>query len=415
MFTCSGDPCFAKLGSYVYFGGGLLGDYELWRTDGTNAGTKLVKNISASLPSSPGHFVTVGTWVYFTAASDGITPQLWRTNGSTTTQITHLSSTMDGTGNPSIDHLTRLGSSVYFTATVFPYGAELWKVSGTTATMVDDIVVGGVGSAPSLLTAVGSTLYFVAADTTHGAEVWRTKGSTSSTWMVADVSPGSGSPQASEIAGFGGKTYVALKDPNNLLPIRGLDVVSSDDRGLEELNDATQSSTAHLTSTSSYLLFSAFGQSGDGIELWRTDGTPLGTQEVADIAPGNTSSNPSQLVRNGSSTYFLVDYPTAAGAIYKTNGTSVALAFPATTLDGTVVGVDTPPSFDHLVAAGGKTFFGAYTHNHSFELWDTDGVHVTRLSNLVDTEVSGYPAPLFTINSRVFFYTDDSRLWSASY
>jgi len=39
VFSCSGSPCFAKLGSYAYFGAGLAGDYELWRTDGTSAGT----------------------------------------------------------------------------------------------------------------------------------------------------------------------------------------------------------------------------------------------------------------------------------------------------------------------------------------------------------------------------------------
>lgn len=58
--------------------------YELWKTDGTTAGTVMVKNITtiAGVGSSPFGFTVFNSALYF-QANDGATgSELWKTDGT---------------------------------------------------------------------------------------------------------------------------------------------------------------------------------------------------------------------------------------------------------------------------------------------------------------------------------------------
>jgi ELWxxDGT repeat protein len=102
-----------------------LHGFELWATDGTAAGTRLVRDIQAGpLPSSP----------------RGLTPA---------------------------QHL------LFFTADDGEHGRELWVSDNTTAgtRIVADLNPGGFSSHPSSL-AVGFDLFFAADDGTTGVEPW---------------------------------------------------------------------------------------------------------------------------------------------------------------------------------------------------------------------------------------------------
>src|SRR5690349_19962147 len=77
----------AAMGGYFYFAAsdGTNGSTgrELWRTDGTPAGTTLVRDICPGAgDSSPQMIVAAGTNLFF-VASDGIHgPQLWKSDGT---------------------------------------------------------------------------------------------------------------------------------------------------------------------------------------------------------------------------------------------------------------------------------------------------------------------------------------------
>src|SRR4029079_5473275 len=123
----SNPTSFAALGGLVYFAaasGSAVGE-ELWKTDGTSAGTALVADIY------PG--------------GGGFAP--------------HSSSPRN---------LTAVGNTLFFSATDGSTGVELWKSDGTAAgtAQVKDIRLGANGSDPARLTAVSNTLYFTATDAT---------------------------------------------------------------------------------------------------------------------------------------------------------------------------------------------------------------------------------------------------------
>lgn len=117
----------AVLGSQLLFAmdDGVHGS-ELWASDGSSAGTRLVRDINpGASPSSPANFAVAAGKVYF-AADDGL------------------------------------------------HGAELWQTDGTAAgtRLVQDINPGPAGSYPSGLTQAGNFLFFAADDGLTGTEPW---------------------------------------------------------------------------------------------------------------------------------------------------------------------------------------------------------------------------------------------------
>ena len=119
---------------------------ELWKSDGTEAGTVLVKDID---PGDDGY-----------------------------------------DSGPS--YLTDVGGTLFFTADDGTHGRELWKSDGTEAgtVLVKDIHPGDYGSDPADLTGVGETLFFTARDGTHGPELWKSDGTEAGTVLVKDIHPG---------------------------------------------------------------------------------------------------------------------------------------------------------------------------------------------------------------------------------
>src|SRR5690606_3948271 len=57
---------------------------ELWKTDGTTAGTTLVKDVRVgnTLGSEPGYLGSFNGYLYFTASSDGFNTFLYKTDGT---------------------------------------------------------------------------------------------------------------------------------------------------------------------------------------------------------------------------------------------------------------------------------------------------------------------------------------------
>jgi ELWxxDGT repeat protein len=105
-----------------------LNGAQLWKSDGTAAGTVLVESIHRDQISPPGSLTNVNGTLFF-VADDGVN------------------------------------------------GRELWKSDGTAAgTMLVDIALGPGGSAPTGLTDVNGTLFFTAFDGFHGFELWVTIG-----------------------------------------------------------------------------------------------------------------------------------------------------------------------------------------------------------------------------------------------
>jgi ELWxxDGT repeat protein len=210
---------FIALGDYLYFqaSDGTNG-YEVWRTDGTELGTTLVKDINTyadgggTYGSNPNHFTALGGFLYL-QADDGTTgTELWRTDG-TEAGTTSVKDINPGASSSYPQSLTALGGFLYFSANDGTNGYEVWRTDGTElgTTLVKDINT-SFDSDPYDFTVFGGFLYFQANDGTTGAELWRTDGTEAGTTSAADIVTGAGSSYPRSFTALGDYLYFVASD-----------------------------------------------------------------------------------------------------------------------------------------------------------------------------------------------------------
>ncbi|MBK9129627.1 MAG: hypothetical protein IPM13_17855 [Phycisphaerales bacterium] len=128
----------------------------LVRTDGTALGTQVITRSDQGGPEIRGALVTAGTQVYF-AGSMGAVPdyELWRSDLTATG--TRLVVDWDPGAGSFIGNLIALGNRVAYVARIPSYGEEPVISDGTAlgSRIVDVQMLVGRGSAPSHLTAMG--------------------------------------------------------------------------------------------------------------------------------------------------------------------------------------------------------------------------------------------------------------------
>ncbi len=196
---------------------------ELWKSDGTEAGTLVVKDIRPGAAGSSGaqlqtaQLVNVGGTVLFNA-NDGVSGfELWRSDGTATGTslvrdirlgVAH-SILGVGSGFSPRNIFSTFSDRVFFTANNGASSVELWKSDGTESgtVLVKDIFPGTTSSNPSSLTNIGGILYFAASDGVNGQELWRSDGTEAGTYLVQDLTGDSGGSSPVPFD-FGGRLVV---------------------------------------------------------------------------------------------------------------------------------------------------------------------------------------------------------------
>jgi ELWxxDGT repeat protein len=199
--SCEPGPQVNQLRTWVVMGGhayfrassGAAGR-QLWRTDGTPAGTTLVKTINPSgsafplVDNRPYGMGVLGNRLLF-AASDGSTgEELWTSDGTSAGTV-RLADIAPGSGSSSPYGHVVLGGWSYFSATNGTNGRELWRTDGALVQMVADAVPGSGGLNPCYLVRVGDELFFTGNDGIHGLEPWGYRNG--SIQLLKDINPGS--------------------------------------------------------------------------------------------------------------------------------------------------------------------------------------------------------------------------------
>jgi ELWxxDGT repeat protein len=373
---------------------------ELWTSDGTAAGTVMVKDINPceesglleAGDSSSSGFMEVGATLFF-VGDDGVHGrELWKSDGTAAgTQIVKDIWEADG-GNSDPGGLTKHGSMVYFSADDGLHGRELWRSDGTTAgtVLVKNINTfsypydppgSDASSKPWGFVSQGSYLYFVAFNNTYGEELWRTDGTEAGTFMLKEIVPGSDYPalwsrfkQFKKALG----SLVFIVDDGSYGEM--LWITDGTTVGTQLLKHFTPGMLGEqiffLEEVGGYLLFLA-DDGTHGYELWRTDGTSAGTVMVMDLNPsgdgvdddcfGNLLAKPI-----GSYVYFVGDDGTYG--FDQTSQTWTPMNIWKS--DGTVTGTVKVTNFgsgqdfsvpDYLASAGDTLFFF-----QNMELWKID-------------------------------------------
>ena len=145
---------------------------EVWRTDGTEAGTWLIEDISPRDFYLPLYAVGVGGKVYFWHYDEFHGHELWRTDGTAAgTDI--VIEFQPGPAGSLPTSVAAAKGLLYFTAPHPDFGLEPFRTDGTASgTEVFDLVPGANSGAAFGLTAAGNRIFFNANDLVHGYELW---------------------------------------------------------------------------------------------------------------------------------------------------------------------------------------------------------------------------------------------------
>jgi ELWxxDGT repeat protein len=369
---------------------------ELWRTNGTEAGTQLLKDIFPDEQSSYIKLLAViDNTLYFSASDDEHGNELWISQG--TASGTQLVEDINPGGAGGIGQAAVLNDMLIFTANG-PQGTELYRSLGSAAStfLLKDInpnsTAAGIpfSSSARLLTAAGSNIFFAANDGTNGTELWKTNGTGAGTILVKDINPGPGSVNIDQIKTAGNLIY---------FEVNGLELWRSD--GTEEgtffLADIAETGTSiQFMEAVNGIFYFIVRESNVVRNLWKSDGTAEGTTKVgSDINTrefvlfndllffkGNnklwradglaevevSNVNPQgEWAAAGNILYFNANGTGSGNAIWKTDGT---------TENTTLVKEVTSAGYmdiQHLQAAGDKVYFVAETQEFGNELWASDG------------------------------------------
>jgi ELWxxDGT repeat protein len=338
---------------------------ELWVTDGTPEGTKVVKEKSFL---SPGNFVTHGEKEFFIGRHESVSWEVFATDGTSagTTKLTDLLSkqvqavwlsplsdshfilggirqlqvssviyTMDGNG--AITELKDFGKSAknqiwsiaeYKHAGDFVYlllqaggDGELWRTDGT----VNGTVRIAQFARGRELTIVRNQVFFVAwEDLSSNPVLYRYDGSQAA-GPVADLvnSFGISVYPVFRLAALNDKLIFINFSPDTGRELWISDGTSANTKLLKDINLGQASGLTYLpfVKYKDKLFFRAYN-AAHGFELWSTDGTGIGTAIVKDIAPGVDSSMPMQMTAFDDALYFTAMDSEHGQELWRTTGSA---------------------------------------------------------------------------------------------
>ena len=339
-------------------GGSLRAD--TYASDGTAAGTRRLS--TASLLGEPVASTRVADGdvgvLAFAARLDpfGSSPLDWTLARFAGAGVTILGALPLGT---TPHDLTLVAGVPFFAATTPGTGTELW-IHGRTPQPIFDIHPGPASSAPgaSLRVELGGALLFSADDGVHGNELWRCDGSAAGTRLLADLWPGATGGNPRESVRFGDRVLFVADAP------------------------------------------------ASGAELWQSDGTTVGTVLLADLRPGAAGSDPQHLVATPTAVYFSADDGVAGRELF------VFDAAGARRVLDVHPGPGSSNPHDLVPLGTRRLLFVADDGNEGDELWLTDGtVAGTRRLRLRPGPAGGDVKALSVRHDgRVLFAADDGVL-----
>jgi ELWxxDGT repeat protein len=369
-----------------FIGFNVLTGAELWISDGTIVGTTIIKDINPGVNSSDPQgaangdgFSIVGSTLYFTADDGTNGRELWKTDGTlaNTVMVKDMNAIAINFAMPFGTEV--IGSTLFFTANVTGSGTELWKTDGTSGgTVMVKEITSGISSTTfsNSFYGNGTYVFFIANDGTNGLELWRTDGTSAGTIMLQNINASGDAFQLNSGGSFDWDGFIF----NNVLYFHPNGSIS-------------------------------------GNQLWKSNGTIVGTSLVTSLSGSNTYMQLYESIIKGTKFYFSAQGSGGVG-IYGTDGTAGGTA-----LVKAFTGISSNPkillhreniasAWSQGLFAGGRFFVLADDGTNGYELWISDGT--TLGTTLVKDINSGSPNAFSTISENRYFYSKYKLFFGAT-
>jgi ELWxxDGT repeat protein len=397
-------PVLAK--GFLWFGFADGTKHSFWKSDGTTAGTTIVRNFGAT--GQVNEMVVRSTAganpsLLMSARDAAHGMELWSSNGTSAGTKLLKDINAHTVGSEPVE-LTSFKNKLFFGATTGRNRSNIFMSNGTSAgtSLVKRFALRN--AAPESLTVVGSTLFFAGFDK-QGWNLWKSDGTKAGTVQVKDLQPNDREGQMPRsLTAFGGKLYFSADDGAKGTELWVSNGTAAGTKRVKDIRPGANGSFDYgspMVVVGNYLYFSA-DDGTNGVEIWRTDGTAAGTTRVTNLAPGSGSAYPYGLTVMGGELYFVAT-PTGTSTygVYKTAGSGQTELF-------------APSGFPQfLTAIDGKVYFQATDGVNGTEIWQTTGAAATAFTN--SSEPDFQPRDFTKAGSSIYFVAYDStngtELW----
>ena len=314
--------------------------------------------------------------VLFEGADSNGRTELWETNGTAagTFELTGVAGSPTTGLYPS--DLTNYNGEVLFTSFDASGAGGLWVTDGTAASTHELAVAGALARAqypfpaglnPSDLTVYNGYVFFAGVDASGVFELWETNGTTAGTHELA-------------VAGASKGPFIAGLPPG--LSPSGLTIYDGD-------------------------LYFAGAETSGLFELWQTNGTAAGTQELTGVAGAATTGlAPSDLTVFNDQLLFSGNDARGQTGLWGSNGIAAGTHELTGIVGAETTGIGLDPFF--LTVYNGEVLFRGIDSSGLYGLWETNGTaagthEVTGIAGAATTGAGFLPSNLTNYNGELIF------------
>lgn len=383
----------------------FMASKKLWKLNSFGNGIELLKTFQGRDFNTFGTLTEFKDKVYFKADDNVYGLEIWQSDG--TIQGTKIlkdiipqgnSSFSDNYGYFDFSRLYPFRDKLYFSSKIdTSEGFHLWESNGTEqGTIQFEIIKKGTAhSYPGVAIEYKDIFYFRANTVENGFELWKTNGTENGTELFKDIYPGPDSSYPASLTKF--KNYLIFiarssKDKYGLWKTDGTD---SGTVLIKNFGEVYGDRKFYIIKDKIYLIASD-GEGRGG--LWQSDGTTAGTVFLKDVGIN-------AFVIYNNELYFSENYGYKASRLWKTDGTE----------RGTILVKDQLCIITSMVVFNNKILISVESDqtNYNGGLWISDGTNIgTKLLFLSGYSYNG----LFIYNNIVYFsganFFGDQALWT---
>ncbi len=256
--------------AYYFSPGSASYSWDIWKTDGSAAGTQKLGTI-ANANSSPNSFVLSGGKLFFLAGESGSYARELYTYDATAAAIVKLGDLSPSGSYNGANHLVAFNNKAYVIGYTNATGYELFESDGTVAGTKHSVDLNAGDSVVGLWQA-NNTLYVAGENASNGLAVYQSDGTQAGTTLLKQLST-SGS-QYGQLDGFvTAGSHVVFSQYNGTANV----LWTTDGTAAGTQTITTQPGGAQFISAGDFALYM-------GSTVYQTDGTNSGTKKLTGMA-----------------------------------------------------------------------------------------------------------------------------------
>ena len=361
----------------------------LWKYDINYEGADFVLTFSNNPSTSVYGFTSYKNKLLFMALSQDNVSELWISDGSTSGTMRYLDNNMETVNR--ISNIEIQGDNFYSVGSNDAFELELYKgnlITGEVEILMKDILLDYDFISHVI---VADDLLYLYMRKDSAVELWRTDGTDGGSFFIEEVKPATvvdfdTSVKVFEFKVLGNEFYFVAYQENSGVELWKTDGTTLGTEIVKDIYPGINNSCVEDMHGAEGHLFFVAQNPEVGREVWRSDGTAVGTDYISDIFTFNGSSIPLRFSEINDKLIFSARINCIGRELFSSNGSSIGTSL----LNDINTGVGSNEGFFSYEEFGELLYFKADEPDDRKAIWATDGT-VAGTAKVVDlSEALGF-------------------------